>query len=180
MDRNLHVLKNDILFAELVFNYQTQVLGEVWITIYGHESVVGGISPIFPLVTYPATVSHPALNSIAEIEQFDREFFAAQPAPPIPEGMTDSVLGPPDAMVTFVYQNVHYRYVLNHPFVGIADIYSNFTGNTKKLQFISGSSISFDGSLTTDSIECNVNFCTRFCEATLQITPAEFLRLGWR
>jgi hypothetical protein len=177
MDRQLHVIKNGYLFAELVFNYQSQTTGVVNITFYRPIAIGEGLYPVVPLVTFQTAVAHPALNTIGGIETFDRAFVKALPAPPQGDEPFDYSF---DDRMQYVYDAVHYRYVLgNGGLSGIADIYANFTENTKELKFTSGIQISFDASTASNSMECNVDLCKRFCETYFDKSPTELTRLGW-
>ncbi|WP_448698889.1 hypothetical protein ACFGVR_18530 [Mucilaginibacter sp. AW1-3] len=180
MDRNLRVLKNDILFAELVFIYETQVSGNVSVTMYGSKPIGDGLSTVFPLVTYRTEFSHSLLTTFDAIEEFDRGFLKSQPAPPQPEDLADVASITYDDSMALVYDAVHYRYVFNSPFGGIADVYANFIENTKELKFISGNSISGDNSASSNSFETNLNFCIRFANDNLIDPPTEFSLIGWR
>jgi len=177
MDRNLRVLSGDILFAQLSFNYETQTAGSVWITIFGSEALAGGFYASIPLVTYQTEFSHPLLTTFAAIEDWDHTFLKAQSAAPHIEGHPEIIVIDYNDSMLFVYDNVHYRYVFNSPFAGIADIYSNFIENTKELKFISGRNVNGDGTASSDSFETNLNFCIAFSSQYLVNPPTGFLRL---
>jgi hypothetical protein len=178
MDRNLRVLEGDILFAELSFNYETQTAGWVWVTVFGSELLTGGFYASIPLVTYQTQFSHATLTTFAEIESWDRSFLKAQPAPPHIEGHPEIIVIDYNDSMTFVYDDVHYRYVFNDPFAGIADIYSNFIENTKELKFISGRNVNGDGTASSNSFETNLNFCIAFSNEHLNNPPTGFLKLS--
>ncbi len=178
MDRQLRVIKDGYLLAELIFNYQSQTTGFANITQYMPMPVTGGIYPVVPISTYQTGVEHAEFNSIFEIETFDRAFLAAQPTPPIPDG--SGYVYELTADMEYVYDAVHYRYVLgNGSLIGIADIYADFMENTKALKFTSGQRINFDGNEPSDSIECNADLCKRFCETHFDLIPTTITRLGW-
>jgi hypothetical protein len=168
MDRELRVLKDGYLFAEMVFNYETQTSGKVNITMYIAVDVTEDIKSVYPVSQYETNVSHPALYSVEEIKAFDLAFLKEQPD--TASQLNDSL--------EFLYEPVKYRYVVGKPVVGIADIHANFSENKKELRFISATHIKEDHSLAGDSIECNVDLLKRSFEHTTY-SPSDFTLIGW-
>lgn len=170
MDRDLRVYKDGLLCVELVFNYQTATTGTVKVTVNRIVEVEDGFKSIVPVYLFEEAVHHESpLTSLEEIKAFDGALIEGLPG-------DDAKL---DGNETFLYEPVHYRYVIGEKnVIGIADIKADFLENRKELQFTSARRILEDCPASSNVFETNVEMLKVFCAQRLDYHRTDFKQVG--
>ena len=117
MDRHLRVTKGGYLFADIAFDYSTQINANAKITIYKTVDAGLDMKTVIPLVTYFEEIEHPEFFTVAEIKGFDRSLLNNLP----------DVLPVANEVLEFTYDKIHYRYVVgDSATIAIIDIDTDF------------------------------------------------------
>ena len=170
MDRELIVLKDGYELATLSYSYDRPNSGKVKIKmnrIYDLGDDSKSTYPIFELEQY---FNHHAITTIQGFKEYDRNFLKQQP----------DIASESAANLQFNYEPVVFRYLITHrDTVGIAEINSNFTENTKELKFLSARRQKEDLALTSNSFQSNHELLKDLCETYLDCYGTDFKRIEW-
>src|ERR1700753_4448818 len=130
MDRQLHVTKEGVSLFVINFEYFSQVSALASVTANRIEYTAGGLPVSVPYYTVNKEIEHQELHNLADIEEFDQALISELEHPDLEPG---------DAAIDFIYDNLHYRYIMKHgeELIGIADVFSAFGEDTKELVFVS-------------------------------------------
>ena len=169
MDRHLRVTKGGYLFADIAFDYSTQINANAKITIYKTVDAGLDMKTVIPLVTYFKEIEHLEFFTVAEIKAFDRSLLNNLPDVPT---IANEVL-------KFTYDKIHYRYVVgDSATIAIIDIDADFEANVKEMQLHSAKRVSDDGAASSNSLEINRNFIIRICLTHSGNGPTEFISVS--
>lgn len=160
MDRTLNVYaKTGHLFAEFQFHYDQPQQATGHYTEYRRlytDEEEDEFKTVIPLVKMDVYLTFRQFGSIDEIKAHDREVIRRE--------MGHSMEGRPDEYVyTYDSEPVLQRYVAANPLgcIGIVNVRYSFAGNTKEVEFISGTNPRYDATLSADSLETNISCILR-------------------
>ena len=170
MDRHLRVLMDGTLFAEMLFTYERENMGNVRTTIYNSYEIEGTDErSVYPLYTDDRYVHHNPFKSMAEMQAYDSNLL---------NDRNENVTG----KLEFQYDPIQFRYILGNPardLTGIADIFIDFAKDKKEMIFISTKEIRFDMPANTNALEYNVGFIKRVFQEWLQQSIYDIKLVGY-
>ena len=152
MERDLNVLEKGLLFARLVFSYDSQTSGKVDITYYKSDWLtdaetglpIDGLQTSVPiLLISKQTVHHDPITTMNQLYAYDRGLLEQQD-PECPSMRDD---------YTLFYQHSKRRYMVTSPVYGIVDVNANFDTNVKIIDFISAINQADNTTYTTDCLQ---------------------------
>jgi hypothetical protein len=156
MDRELRVMKDGCVLAELHYDYERPTSGKVKILINRIYDLGDDMKSTYPIHQYETYVNHrSAPKSIDELKAYDMELLKREP-----DFMENF-----SADLEYVYEPLQYRYVMEQGrlgVVGITEIETDFNADKKEIKFISARRLKEDLNISSNSLEPNRFIITRF------------------
>lgn len=173
MDRELKVMKDGCILAELSYDYERPTSGKVNIIINRIYNLGDDMKSTYPIYQYESYFNHNSPpKSIDELKAYDMDLLKKE------RDFTENLGG----VIEYIYEPVQYRYIMERGHlgvIGIAEIDTDFNTGKKEMKFISARRLKEDMNISSNSLESNRFIITRLCEEYLDCYGPDLKRVGW-
>jgi len=171
MDRELKVVKDNTVYAELKFKYDRANAGTVHVTVNSVYDMGDDMKSSYPTYQGEQYFNHGTFTSIDQFKSFDVNFLKQ-----LPDGKEAA-----EGDKEFVYEPLSYRYAVSHrDVIGVAEVKINFLENQKEFSFISLRRLKEDYNGTSNSFETNKTMLDNFFQNEwMQVYGTEYKLVEW-